>query len=253
MEYTISNLANLSGVSTRTLRYYDEIGLLKPHDINDSGYRVYTQHEVDLLQQIIFYRELEVPLKDIITIINQPSFDQTIALEEHYDKLMHKRNRLDTMLTTIEKTIATKKGVTTMSDQEKFEGFKEHVISQNEQNYGDEIRNKYGDEVIDNSNKKFKNMSKAQYDDFKNLEQRIGQLLQQACQNGNPSSTIAQELVATHKQWLLYTWPSYSTEAHIGLAELYIHDAAFTAYYERFVTGGAQFLRDAIVTNLSVN
>lgn len=253
MEYTISNLANLSGVSTRTLRYYDEIGLLKPHNINDSGYRVYTQHEVDLLQQIIFYRELEVPLKDIITIINQPSFDQTIALEEHYDKLMHKRNRLDTMLTTIEKTIATKKGVTTMSDQEKFEGFKEQVISQNEQDYGDEIRNKYGDEVIDNSNKKFKNMSKSQYDDFENLEQRIGQLLQQASQTGDPSSTIAQEIVTTHKQWLLYTWPSYSTEAHIGLAELYIQDSSFTAYYERYVTGGAQFLRDAIVTNLSNN
>ena len=229
MEYTISNLANLSGVSTRTLRYYDEIGLLKPHDINDSGYRVYTQHEVDLLQQIIFYRELEVPLKDISTIINQPSFDQTIALEEHYDKLLRKRNRLDTMLTTIEKTIATKKGATTMSDQEKFEGFKAQAISQNEQYYGEEIRNKYGNEVIDNSNEKFKNMSKAQYDDFKNLEQRIGDLLQQAYQTGDPSSAVAQELVATHKQWLLYTWPSYSTEAHIGLAELYIHDAAFTA------------------------
>ena len=253
MEYTISNLANLSGVSTRTLRYYDAIGLLKPHDINASGYRIYTQNEVDLLQQIIFYRELDVPLKEINTIINQPSFDQMVALEEHYDKLMHKRNRLDTMLSTIEKTISSKKGVITMTDQEKFEGFKAQAISQNEQYYGEEIRNKYGNEVIDNSNEKFKNMSKAQYDDFKNLEQRIGDLLQQAYQTGDPSSAVAQELVATHKQWLLYTWPSYSTEAHIGLAELYIQDSSFTAYYERYVTGGAQFLRDAIVTNLSDN
>ncbi len=95
MEYTIQKLGQLAGISTRTLRYYDEIGILKPARINSSGYRIYGQKEVDLLQQILFYRALDIELDTIKKIITAPGFDGIRALGEHHTKLLEKRKQLD--------------------------------------------------------------------------------------------------------------------------------------------------------------
>ena len=102
MEYTISQLGEISGVTNRTLRYYDQIGLLKPKKINESGYRIYGEIEVDLLQQILFYRELELSLEEIKKIINDENFDGK-SLITHYISLMEKRNHLDKIIATVEK------------------------------------------------------------------------------------------------------------------------------------------------------
>lgn len=91
MEYTVKKLANLAGVSTRTLRYYDEIGILKPARISSCGYRIYGQKEVNRLQQILFYREMDVSLEDIKRILDSPSFDEVVALKEHRKKLLEKK------------------------------------------------------------------------------------------------------------------------------------------------------------------
>ena len=93
MEYTVQKLGNLAGISTRALRYYDEIGILKTARINSSGYRIYGQAEVDRLQQILFYRELGVSLESIKDIVTSPSFDGTSALIEHREKLLEKRKQ----------------------------------------------------------------------------------------------------------------------------------------------------------------
>ena len=90
MEYTIQKLAHLAGVSTRTLRYYDEVGILKPARINSSGYRIYSQKEVDRLQQILFYRALEVGIDEIKQLLLNPSYDELDALNDHYQKLLEK-------------------------------------------------------------------------------------------------------------------------------------------------------------------
>jgi len=92
MEYTVQKLGRLAGISTRTLRYYDEIGILKPARINSSGYRIYGKEEVDRLQQILFYRELGVSLDSIKNIITSPSFNGVEALREHREKLLEKEN-----------------------------------------------------------------------------------------------------------------------------------------------------------------
>lgn len=247
MTYTVSQLAELSGVSNRTLRYYDQIGLLKPARINESGYRIYEQEEVDILQQIVFYRELDVSLDEIKDIIQQPTFNKMKALENHCHNLKQQRERLDKIIQTVEKTIANNKGEIIMKDKEKFEGFKEKVIKENETHYGREIRTQYGDNLIDQSNKKFKNMTQTDYDAWKNLEKEIIDLLPKAYQTGNPTSELAQLLAAKHKAWLMYTWPEYSKDAHAGLAEMYVNDTAFTNYYDRHVEGGTQFLKDAIL------
>ncbi|WP_010098803.1 MerR family transcriptional regulator [Ornithinibacillus scapharcae] len=252
MEYTVNKLARMSGVSGRTLRYYDQIGLLKPARINSSGYRIYGQKEVDLLQQILFYRELDVSLEDIMEIIHQPNFDSSQALQQHYEKLKEKRSRLDKIMATVEKTIASIEGGIIMQDQEKFEGFKEQLIEDNEQEFGKEIREKYGEKKVEESNAKLRGMSQEDYNALTKLGEEIMELLVKAYKTGDPHSAEAQELAAKHKEWLMYSWSTYSKEAHAGLAEMYVADERFTAFYDKAIKGGTKFLRDSIMIYLGL-
>jgi DNA-binding transcriptional MerR regulator len=247
MEYTVRKLAALAGISARTLRYYDEFGILKPARINSSGYRIYGQKEVDTLQQILFYRELGVELERIKEIITSPQFDLISALIEHREKLLAKRKQLDLIIANVEKTIAFAEGRTQMSDKEKFEGFKQKMIDENEKKYGKEIREKYGDETVEQSNQRFKNMTKEDFDRLQGLEVKIMETLKESFATGNPAGELAQKTADLHKQWISCSWGSYSKEAHAGLAQMYVDDEQFTGYYDKEQPGMAKFLRDAIL------
>jgi DNA-binding transcriptional MerR regulator len=247
MEYTVQKLARLAGVSTRALRYYDEIGILKPARINSSGYRIYGEPEVDRLQQILLYRELGVSLENIMEIISAPSFDETRALREHRQKLLWKREQLDLLIANVDKTIAVLEGRITMTDKEKFEGFKQKMIGNNEQKYGREIRAKYGDEQVDTSNQKLQDMTREQYDQLEKLGARVMETLKAAYKTGDPASELGQKTADLHRQWLSYSWDKYSKEAHAGLAQMYVEDERFKAYYDNVQPGAAEFLRDAIL------
>jgi len=246
MEYTVKQLAELTGVTTRTLRYYNEIGLLMPAKINSSGYRIYGEKEVDKLQQILFYRELGVDLDTIKKIINSPSFDSMKALKEHREKLLAKRRQLNSLIANVEKTIAAKEGRITMNDKEKFEAFKQKLIEENERKYGYEVREKYGDEVVDRSNQKLKNMTKEQFEQLKHLEEEVLNTLNKAFVTGDPASELAQKAADLHRQWLCYFWDHYAKEAHRGVTEMYVADERFKAYYDKKYLGAAEFLRDAV-------
>jgi DNA-binding transcriptional MerR regulator len=246
MEYTVQKLAQLAGVSGRTLRFYDEIGLLKPARMNSSGYRIYGKDEVDRLQQILFYRELGFPLDKIQDIIHSPSFDKIKALKEHYLLLLDKKDQLDVLIRNVEKSIASQEGSIVMSDKEKFEGFKQKLIEDNETKYDKEIREKYGDEVVNQSNQKVKNMTQADYDEVTRLEKEVIDGLLQAYKTGDSASTIAQNAVDLHRKWLSFYWQEYSKEAHMGVAQMYVEDERFKNYYDKHQPGLAEFLRDAV-------
>lgn len=247
MEYTIQKLGKMAGISTRTLRYYDEIGILKPARINSSGYRIYGQKEIDLLQQILFYRALEVDLATIKSIITSPGYDRIRALGEHREKLLEKREQLDRLLANLDKTIASAEGRMTMSNQEKFEGFKKKLVEDNEKKYGAEIRAKYGDETVDNSNKKVLNMTREEYEHAERLAEEIQETLAAAFETGDPSGELAQKAVDLHRRWLCLYWEEYTKEAHAGLGNMYAADERFKAYYDAKQPGTAEFLRDAIL------
>ncbi len=247
MEYTVQKLAKIAGISTRTLRYYDEIGILKPARINSSGYRIYGVKEVDLLQQIMFYRELGVSLDIIKAIITQASFDENCALQEHLTKLLAQRKQLDILIANVKNSIEYKKGNIKMNDKEKFEGFKQKLVNDNETKYGKEIREKYGDDKVNQSNKKLLNMTKEQYDEFEKLEQEVLDTLEEAYKTGDPAGELGQKAADLHRKWLSFTWNGYSKEAHAGLAQMYVDDERFTAYYDKKQPGMAAFLRDAIL------
>lgn len=247
MEYTVQKLAKMAGVSPRTLRYYDEIGLLKPKRLSSSGYRIYGREEVELLQQILFYRELGIGLENIREIVLDPAFDSMKALKEHHHQLILKKKQLELLIANVEKTMETEEGRDIMKDQERFEGFKEKLLRDNEQKYGKEIREKYGDEVINASNKKVSKMIEVQFEEVTKLAEDILETLKEAYKTGDSAGETAQKAADLHRQWLSYYWPSYSKEAHACLAQMYVADERFTAYYDQEHPGLAAFLRDAIL------
>ncbi|WP_150265056.1 MerR family transcriptional regulator [Paenibacillus tepidiphilus] len=246
MEYTVQKLGALAGVSTRTLRYYDEVGLLKPARKSSSGYRIYGQAEVNRLQQILFYRELGLSLEAIQEIVTSPSFDGARALRDHHDKLLQRREQLELLIVNVETTLAELEGRITMSNEEKFAGFKQKLIDDNEQKYGEEVRSKYGDEAAEKSNAKLKNMTEEQYADIQRIEGEMFTALEQAMEAGDSASELAQKAADLHRQWLTFYWDTYTKEAHAGVAQMYVDDERFTAYYDKRRPGLAEFLRDAV-------
>lgn len=246
MEYSINKLAKLAGVSTRTLRYYDKIGLLSPLRAVGNGYRVYGQKEVDLLQQILFYRELGLPLEEIKSIIWSKNFDDVGALRNHLVALQAKKEQIEVLISNVEKTIAASSGEIEMSDKEKFEGFKQNMLNENEDKYGKEARALYGDEVVDASNAKLMGLTLQEYAHVQELSSQLNEKLKQACEQGDPTSPLGQQVCALHKEWLGYFWSHHSKEAHLGLAQMYVDDPRFKEYYENVGVGCAEFLRDAL-------
>jgi DNA-binding transcriptional MerR regulator len=124
MAYTVRQVAGLSGVSIRTLHFYDEVGLLKPAFVRANGYRYYEEPQLLQLQQILFYRELGFELKDIKNILGRADFEKAAALESHRSELEKKLARTQALIATIDKTIAHVRGSKKMSSKEMFDGFK---------------------------------------------------------------------------------------------------------------------------------
>ena len=248
MEYSINALAKLSGVTGRTLRWYDEIGLLKPLRTNSAGYRIYGPEQVNRLQDILFYRALGVPLSSIRTILDAPDFDRQTALQSHLATLEQQKDQLDAMILTVRKTLSTLQGETAMTDYEKFEAFKRKAVEESETAYGKEARAKYGDRAVDESHAKLMGLSPRDHQRWQQLDAEILSALASAVERGiDPDSDTGRSIAAMHKEWLSFTLPQYTPQIHAGIAMMYTADERFTAYYDKTVPGCAAFLRDAIL------
>lgn len=135
-----------------------------------------------------------------------------------------------------------------MNNNEKFQGFKQKLINDNEARYGKEIREKYGNETIDQANKKIGDMTQEQYQNLEELTTRLNDTIKAAFEEGKPEGPLAQQACQLHKEWLCHYWPDgmYTKEAHMSLAQSYVDDPRFTAYYDKIIPGCAVFLRDAM-------
>lgn len=245
--YTVHELAELSGCTVRTLHHYDDLGLVRAQRAAN-GYRRYGAAEVDRLQQVLLYREADLPLADIKRLLDDPAFDAHDALAGHLCELRMRKQRLDGLIASVEKTLACMEGSDEMSDKEKFEAFKQGLVDKNEQQYGEEVRERWGDDAVDASNAKVMGMSQEQYERTQALEQEIKDALVAAMAAGDPAGEEAQHAADLHRQWLSAFWKdgAYSKAAHQGIAEMYVADDRFKAYYEAIAPGAAEFLRDAI-------
>lgn len=245
--YTVHELADLSGCTVRTLHHYDELGLVRA-ERGENNYRRYGPVQVDRLQQVLLYREAEVPLADIKRLLDDPAFDARAALNRHLRELRCRRERMDELIASVENTLASMEGGAPMSDAQKFEAFKKDMIDQNEEKYGEEVRERWGNDAADASNAKVMGMSQEQYVLSQELEAQMKEALLVGMAEGDPTCATAQCAADLHRQWLCLFWKDgmYSKQAHVGLAEGYVADERFKAYYEAIAPGATEFLRDAI-------
>lgn len=247
MEYTVKALADLAGITPRTLRWYDREGLLRPCRTTEAGYRLYGPRELDRLQDILFYRELGLELAAIRQILDDPAFDRLAALQSHLAELEDRKTRLELLILTVQKTIDEAKGGDRMSDKEKFEAFKRRAVEANETRYGPEIREKYGDDTVDRANARLLALTEEEYRTWNALGEEIKAALTRAVRAGdNPAGAEGRRIAALHRRWLSYSWGTCTPQAHAGLGQLYTADERFTAYYDGDVPGCAAFLRHAI-------
>lgn len=239
MELKINEAAKLSGVTVRTLHYYDEIGLLKPSRVTESGYRMYDEKALDTLQQILFFRELDFPLKDICKIMANPAYSRTAALQKQRELLVQERNRLSRLIALTEQAI---KGENTMD----FEAFDKTDIEANRKQYAEEVRERWGDtEAYDECEKKTSSYSHQQWD-F--LNGKGAKLLKAFGESRmlEPKSEIAQKLV---QQWQAYITENFyrcTNQILRGLGQMYVADERFTKSIDQYGSGTAAFMAEAI-------
>lgn len=232
----VKEVANLVGISVRTLHHYDDIGLLKPYKTTDAGYRVYSQDEINLLQHILFFKELGFPLKQIKEIVHDPHFDQAEALHHHRKMLVKKRENIETMIQTIDQTIAHMRGDTPMENKDKFSGF-----DFRHNPYEQEARERWGNKAVDTSNEKVQEMDATQMEtDMNELFKKLADIRQE-----DPDSEVSQKEI---EKWyiLLNTFGTYSLEAFKGLGDMYVADERFTKNIDQFGDGLATFMCEAM-------
>ena len=237
----VKEVANLVGISVRTLHHYDEIGLLVPDHVTEAGYRLYSNENLQTLQQILFFRELGFPLAKIKEIIESPSFNQLEALEFQREMLLDKQQKLKKMLQMVEQTMKHLKGEIEMTNEEKFAGFD---FSHNP--YEQEARERWGDEAVERSSAKIAKMTKGEQQamtkQFEEIYQRIA-----AIRHLSPASEEAQLAI---KEWYYFLNNNfghhYSLEAFKSLGQMYVDDERFTKNIDKYGEGLAMFMRDAM-------
>ena len=231
----VKEVSQLTGVSIRTLHHYDDIGLLVPDDLTEAGYRIYSEENLAILQQILFFRELGFSLKKIKELLSSPSFDRQEAFDMQRDMLLAKRQQLDEMMATIERTIRHEKGEIMMTNEEKFQGFD---FSKNP--YEQEARDRWGDKAVDESNKKVAQFGPEIGEEMNRIYFSLAEI-----SHLDPASKEAQKRI---EEWytFLNKMGNYSLAAFAGLGEMYVADERFTKNIDQFGEGLAEFMRDAM-------
>lgn len=241
MKMKIKEVADLVGVSVRTLHHYDHIGLLKPAEITEAGYRLYSDENLETLQQILFFKELDFPLKKIKEIMANPSFRREEALEIHRKMLLEKRRHIDKMIQTIDQTTKHMKGEIQMTNEEKFDGFD---FSNNP--YEEEARMRWGDDTVDKTNAHLKKMSKTKQTDMNEQMNEVFRKLADLKEMSPTDEKVQGIIQAWHDLLNNNTGHHYSLEAFKGLGEKYATDERFTKNIDQFGAGLALFMRRAM-------
>jgi len=253
--YQIQTLAALSGVSTRTLRYYHQIGLLVPK-IGANGYRWYDDQAVDQLQLILMYRQLDFSLAQIKVLVQDPPAKRLAALQAQRAQLQEKQINLDRTMQQLATTIKNQRREIMMQDEEKFAAFKAEQVEKNTQHFGQEVVQRWGQAAKDAADAKYLGLSQATLAQMHEFEQALSTALNVYLAQPKLPSEPAKVVFDRHRQWLQLTWPNYTPEVHRGLATMYVADERFSQYYDQLLPktqpgSAAQALRD-IVTYYTV-
>jgi len=238
--FTVKQLAKLAGISVRTLHHYDEIGLLKPGARTETNYRYYGEKELLRLQQVLFYKELDMPLAKIAEILDDPSFDTEEALRSHKKELVKRKNRTNELLKTIDKTLIHLKKQK-MKAEDMYRGFSKEQVEA----YEKEAKEKWGEKIVEESKQRIKNMGREGLDKLlaegKEISKELSELM-----HLKPSDKKVQSLIQRHYQ-VIDGFYTVTPEIYRGLADLYVDDERFKKYYDTHKEGLTSFLREAMI------
>ena len=242
MNYTVKQLADLAGVSRRTLHHYDEIGLLKPTTQGRNRYRYYDEAALLRLQQILFYRELGLGLSEIKTVVDQPDFNIVDSLHAHKRALQHRVERLNRLISTVDTTIYHLTGGTKMSENQIFEGFNE----EQQEEYARQARERWDPQLVDQSQKLWKSYAPEKkqqiLDEGKAVYVDILALMEQG---KSPEAPEVQACLARRHQHMRYFYePTWAILR--GLGQGYANDPQFRATFEKMHPDLPNYLNEAI-------
>lgn len=239
MKMTVHEVSKLTGISIRTLHYYDEIGLLKPSEYSEAGYRYYDHADLEKLQQILFFRELDFPLKQIKCIMQQPSFDKRDALQKQKELLTLKRDRLNRLIELVNQNL---KGENHMSFQE----FDMCQIEAVQKEYAQEVKERYGNtDAYKESQEKTGNYKES---DWKIINEEAEKIYQDfiAVMNQDPKSEEVKKVVAKWQAHITKYYYQCTDEILQSLGDMYVADERFAQNINKHKAGLAEFMSKAI-------
>jgi MerR family transcriptional regulator, thiopeptide resistance regulator len=244
--YSVGQVADLAGVTVRTLHHYGQIGLLDPGNRSSSGYRLYSDGDLQRLKHIMFYRELGFSLDEIATILDDPGADTGAHLRRQRQLLIDRINRLTAMVAAVDKEMEAFTMGIQLTPEEKFEVFGPDYS----EDYEVEAEQRWGDtDAWKQSQQRTAKLTKQQWIEIREAGDDLNRRLAAAMNSGAaPSSSEAMDLAEEHRR-SIETFYDCSPEMHRHLGDMYVQDERFTRTYEQVAPGLAQWLRDAIHAN----
>ena len=243
MALKVSEVARLTGVSVRALHHYDDIGLVRPSGRSDAGYRLYSALDLERLQQVLFFRELDFPLPEIQRILDDPQFDVGGALRMQRQLLSERAMRIQALIGAVDAALHAREKGTTMTNEERFEAFGDFDPSK----YDAETHEKWGNSsAYTESARRTKAYTKADWVTLRAESDLIFADLAKLAEAGLPPSSAAAQQVAERHRLHIDRWFYPCPKAiHRGLGELYVNDPRFAANLDRVQAGLAAYAREA--------
>jgi DNA-binding transcriptional MerR regulator len=241
---TVGEVAELAGVTVRTLHHYDELGLLSPSDRSEAGYRLYSYEDLARLQEILIWRQLGFALAEIQGLLDDPGYDRIGALERQRELVRSDLERLGALAGAIDAAIDAEQHGTRLKETSMFEGF-------DPAEYEDEARERWGDtEAYQESARRTRQYGEHEWAAIRGEAEEIVRELVSTMTAGEPADgPRARALAERHREHIARWFYPCSPQMHRGLAEMYISDERFTATYEREAPGLARYFHDAIVAD----
>ncbi|MGE5528188.1 MAG: MerR family transcriptional regulator [Patescibacteria group bacterium] len=245
MPYWVKEVAGMAGISVRALHHYDRIGLLKPEAVTPSGYRQYSDRDLQRLQQILFFREIGFNLEEIRGILDRPDFDRGRALRAHRELLTEKKRRLEEIIRTVDRTLKAMEEGRSMEKKEMFEGFDMAEIEKHQAKYADEVRQKYDPKVVAECERKTARYTKEDWAAILARGNEIYRRIADAMERG-PADPEVQAAVTEWREHITNSFYACTPEIFRGLGDLYVNDHRFTENIDKVKPGLAAFLREAM-------
>jgi DNA-binding transcriptional MerR regulator len=243
----VGQVAELAGITVRTLHHYDRIGLLAPSGRTAGGYRDYAPADLDRLHQVLVYRELGFPLEEVATLLDDPDADPAAHLRRQHRLLRDRLERTQAMVAAVEKEMEARQMGISLTPEERFElfgdGFSDEYQTEAEERWGDT-------EAWAQSQRRTAAYTKEDWvrikDEADGLQRRFAEVM---ASGAAADSEAAMDVAEEHRQHISRNFYDCPPAMHAGLGRMYVEDERFAANYEKVAPGLAQYVSTAVQAN----